>query len=109
MNMQLIGVVIVAALSSAATSLVSERWRSPSPRIAVIDPTVLVAEQLKQLQPGLDEATIQAQGQAYAKRLDEAVAQIAKHYNAVILVSPAVIHGAPDLTDEVRRHIDAPR
>ena len=109
MNMQLIVVVIVAALSSAVTSLVSERWRSPSPRIAVINPTALIAEELKHIEPGLDQAAIQARGQAYAKRLDEAVAQVANQYNAVILVSPAVIHGAPDLTDEVRSHIDAPR
>jgi len=109
MNTQLLIVVLVSALSGAATSLISDRWGNPTQRIAVIDPTVLVAEQLKQLQPGLDETTIQAQGQTYAKRLDEAVAQVAKQYNAVILVSPAVIHGAPDLTDEVRRHIDAPR
>lgn len=109
MNMQLLVVVLVAALTSAATSLVSERWNNSSQRIAVIDPTVLVAEQLKQLQPGMDEAAIQAQGQAYVKRLDQAIAQVAQQYNAVILVSPAVIHGAPDLTQEVRRSLNAAR
>jgi len=106
MNMQLLLVVFVSALSGVATSLLSERWNNPPPRIAVIDPTVLVTEQLKQLQPGLDEAAIQARGQAYARRLDQAIAQIAQQYNAVILVSPAVISGAPDLTQEVRRSLN---
>jgi hypothetical protein len=109
MNRQLILVVIVAALSGAVTSMINDRWGNPSPKIAVINPTVLVAEQLKQIEPGLDEKAIQARGQAYAKHLDETIAQIAKQYNAVILVSPAVITGAPDLTDEVRRRIDGPR
>lgn len=108
MNRQLILVVIVAALSGAVTSMVSDRWISPSPKIAVISPTVLVAEQLKQIEPGLDEKAIQTRGQTYAKRMDEAIAEVARQYNAVILVSPAVISGAPDLTDEVRRRIDGP-
>ena len=107
MNTQLLIVVLVSALAGAATSLISDRWNDSSPRIAVIDPTTLVAEQLKQLQPGMDEAAIQAQGQAYAKRLDQAIANVAQQYNAVILVSPAVIHGAPDLTQEVRRSLNA--
>ena len=106
MNMQLLAVVLVSVLTSTATSLISERWTHSSPRIAVIDPTVLVAEQLKQLQPGLDEAAIQARGQAYAKHLDQAISQVAQQYNAVILVSPAVISGAPDLTQEVRRSLN---
>lgn len=108
MNGQLILVVIVAALSGAVASIISDRWSSPSPKIAIIDPALLVAEQLKQIEPGLDETTIQARGQAYAKRMDEAIAEVARQYNAVILVSPAVISGAPDLTDEVRRRIDGP-
>ena len=106
MNLQLLVVVIVAVLSGSATALVSDRWGAQSPRIAVIDPTVLVAEQLKQIQPGLDDAAIQARGQAYAKRLDAAIAHVAQQYNVVILVGPAVITGAPDLTEEVRRRIN---
>ncbi len=106
MNMRMIVVVVIAILSGSATALIHDRWGAQPPRIAVIDPTVLVAEQLKQIKPGLDDAAIQARGQAYAKRLDAAVAQVARQYNAVILVNPAVITGAPDLTDEVRRRID---
>ncbi len=109
MNSQLIIVVIVAALSGVVTSMIGDRWADPSPMIAVVNPSVLVAEQLKRIEPGLDEATIQARGKTYAKRLDDAIAQIAEQYNAVILVSPAVISGAPDLTNEVRRRIDGPR
>jgi len=102
MNLQIVVVIFVAAISSIATTLIGNRWIDTPPRVAVIDPTSLVAEQLKQLQPGMDETAIQAQGQAYARRLDQAIAKVAQQYNAVILVSPAVIHGAPDLTQEVR-------
>ncbi len=109
MNLQLLVVVVVAILSGSATALIHDRWGAQPPRIAVIDPTVLVAEQLKQIQPGLDDAAIQARGQAYAKRLDEAITHVAQQYNVVILVSPAVITGAPDLTEEVRRRINGVR
>ena len=96
-NSQMIVVVIVALLSGAVTAMVSDRWGTESARIAVVDPTVLVAEQLKQIKPGLDDAAIQASGQAYAKQLDNAITHVARKYNVVILVSPAVISGAPDL------------
>ena len=109
MNLQIVVVIFVAILSSIATTMIGNRWIDSPPRIAVIDPTTLVAEQLKQLQPGLDEAAIQRQGQTYAKRLDQAIAKVAQQYNAVILVSPAVIHGAPDLTQEVRRSLNEKR
>jgi len=105
-NSQMIVVVIVAILSGAATSMIYDRLETPAPNIAVIDPTVLVAEQLKQITPGLDDAAIQANGQAFGKRLDAAITHVARQYNVVILVSPAVITGAPDLTEEVRRRLN---
>ncbi len=107
-NSQMLVVVIVAILSGTATAMIHDRLNRldmPPPQIAVINPTVLVAEQVKQIPPGLDDATIKANGQAFAKRLDAAITQVSRKYNAVILVSPAVITGAPDLTEEVRRRL----
>lgn len=105
-NSQMIVVVIVAVLSGTATAMINDRLETPIPKIAVIDPTVLVAEQLKQITPGLDDAAIQANGQAFGKRLDAAITHVSKKYNVVILVSPAVITGAPNLTEEVRRRLN---
>jgi len=105
-NSQMIVVVIVAVLSGTATAMINDRLQTPIPQIAVIDPTVLVAEQLKQIAPGLDDAAIQANGQAFGKRLDAAITHVSKKYNVVILVSPAVITGAPNLTEEVRRRLN---
>lgn len=106
MNMQLVIVIVVAALTGAASGLIGQRLLGDSPKLAVIDPTVLVAEQIQKIKPGLDDAEIQARGQAYAKQLDSAIAQVAHEYNVIVLVKPAVITGAHDLTEEVRRRIN---
>ena len=108
MNLQMIVIVIVAVLAGSVTAMINDRLERPPLKIAVIDPAALVAEQLKQIEPGLDDATIQNRGQTYAKRLDAAISHVAQQYNVVILVSPAVIAGAPDLTHEVRRRVHAP-
>lgn len=107
MNLPLVITIVVAALTGAASGLLGQRWIGPAPQLAVVDPTALVAEQIRKIEPGLDDATIQARGQAYAQRLDTAIAQVARDYDVIVLVKPAVITGVPDLTDEVRRRIDA--
>jgi len=106
MNMNTLATAIIAALLGSATTLLTERWIEPSQKLATIDPGVLVAEHLQTIDSGMDESTIEARSQAYAKRLDAAVTHIAKKYHVVLLVKPTVITGAPDLTDEVRRRIN---
>ena len=109
MNIQLFAAITISALTGATTALVAERWVNTQPGLATIDPTVLVAEQLRHLEPGLDDAAIERRGQEYARRLDLSIAAIAKERNVIILVKPAVINGVPDLTEEVRRHIHGNR
>jgi len=106
MNIQTLTTVIISALTGATMALVTERWVDNQPTFASIDPTVLVAEQLRQLEPGLDDAAIAQLGQKYAQRLDLSIAAIAKERNVTILVKPAVVTGVPDLTDELRRRIN---
>jgi len=105
MNLQLVSTIILSALTGATLALVAERWSSSQPMFATIDPTALVTEQLRNLEPGLDDKAIQQRGQEYAKRLDTAIASLAKEQNLIILVKPAVVTGAPDVTDELRRRL----
>ena len=107
MNRQLIITLVVAVLTGSASGVIGQRLLGDAPRLAVVDPTVLVAEQIQKIKLGLDDAAIQARGQSYAKQLDNAIAQVARDYNVIVLVKPAVICGAPDLTEAVRRRIDA--
>ena len=98
--------LLVSTLAALTTVMVYQRIQPLPPQVVVIDPAALVAEQLHALTPGLDEAQIQAHGRAFAARLDKAVGEVAQQHNAVILVGPAVIHGAPDLTEAVRRRLN---
>ncbi|MFQ5469739.1 MAG: TrbI F-type domain-containing protein [Gammaproteobacteria bacterium] len=106
MNAGLVVTVIIAALVGSATTLLTERWMEQPRKLATVDPGVLVAEHLQNIDPGMDEDAIESRSQAYAKRLDAAVARVARKYHVVLLVKPSVITGAPDLTGEVRRMIN---
>ena len=106
MNAGLVVTVIIAALVGSATTLLTERWMEQPQRLATVDPGVLVAEHLQNIDPGMDEGAIESRSQDYAKRLDAAVAYVAKKYHVVLLVKPSVITGVPDLTDEVRRRVN---
>jgi len=106
MNGTVLVTAIIAALVGSATTLLTERWIEPPQKLATIDPGVLVAEHLQTIDSGMDESTIEARSQDYAKRLDAAVTHIANKYHVVLLVKPTVITGAPDLTNEVRRRIN---
>jgi len=106
MNGGLVVTVIIAALVGSAATLLTERWMEQPPQLATVDPGVLVAEHLQSIDPGMDEGTIESRSQAYAKRLDAAVAHVARKYHVVLLVKPSVITGVPDLTDEVRRRVN---
>ena len=105
-NSSMLVTVIIAALMGSLATLLMQRWLEPPRTLATVDPGVLVAEHLQTIAPGMDEDTIEARSQAYAKRLDAAVAHVARQYHVTLLVKPSVIIGAPDLTDEVRRRVN---
>jgi hypothetical protein len=98
--------VIIAALMGSLATLLMQSWLESPRTLATVDPGVLVAEHLHTIPPGMDESALEARSRAYAKRLDEAVTQVARQYHVVLLVKPSVITGAPDLTDEVRRRVN---
>jgi len=108
MNRSMLLAVIIAAMISSATTLLTTHWQAQPRKLATLDPGVLIQEHLQGLDPKLDKASLAAHGQVFAKRLNTAVAEVADQYHVVLLIKPAVIMGAPDLTNEVRRRINAP-
>ena len=115
LNHQLLWVTLVATLSGGAAGVLGVRffagWVTPfypaAGPVAVIDPLLLIDEQLQHIEPGQTTSALQARGQAYARQLDRAIAQVARDYHVTLLVKPAVLSPAPDLTDAVRRQIHA--
>ncbi|MDH5179527.1 MAG: TrbI F-type domain-containing protein [Gammaproteobacteria bacterium] len=107
MNRTVLLAVLMATLVGSSTTLLTIRWLGQPRQLATLDPTVLVAEHLRTLDPKQDKATLEAQGKAFARRLDQAVAEVAQQYHVVLLVKPVVITGVPDLTEEVRRRLYA--
>jgi hypothetical protein len=107
MNIQTLAIIVIAALTGSAATLLTELFTDTRMKLATVDPGVLVAEHLRGLERGLDENTIRLQSQTYARNLEQAVDAVAKEYKVTLLVKPGVITGAPDLTDEVRRRIHA--
>ncbi len=83
----------------------------PRQTIAVVDLQKVIMEQLEAAaKPGesLSEKEIERRAESFARRLDRAVDEIAREYNALLLVSPAVVKGAPDLTARLRERIRKP-
>ncbi len=88
--------------------LLVQQLAFPKQTVAVVDLQGIIVEQLDQAAKAsgtLSETEIQSKAENFARRLDQEVNNLAKEYNALLLVSPAVIKGAPDLTAELRRRI----
>ena len=95
--------LLLAAGVAAAVSAVTVRV-SPekAPRIAVVRLADLTADYVtRSLRDGGDSKKALAAARAWAVRLEEALARVAKRHGVVLLTAGAVAAGAVDLTREV--------
>ena len=93
---------------AALTVLAGQSLLAPPPlRVATVDIQSLVLGEIEQLrQRGLDPAKAEAYAQLWGPLLDKSVQAIADDYGVVLLASPAVAAGAPDLTDVLKERLD---
>ena len=104
--MLLVGLIsgVIAALST----LLVQSLLAPAPlKVATVDVTGLVTSEISRLQEaGMDSAKAEAYAHVWGPLLDRSVQDIADEYSVVLLVSPSVVAGAPDLTAVLKERLD---
>lgn len=95
-----IGGIAVLAVQNAVVD--------PAPQIASVDVERLLMSRIKSLQKqGMKPEQAEGFAQQWGMQLAQAQQSLADEYGVVLVVGPAVIAGAPDLTDELERRINA--
>lgn len=104
----LLPVGLVSGVVAALVLLVGQSLLAPPPlKVATVDVTGLVSAEITRLQEtGMDPAKAEAYAHVWGPLLDKSVQDMAKDYGVVLLVSPSVVAGAPDLTAELKERLD---
>lgn len=99
---------IVSGAVAALTVLAGQSLLAPPPvRVATVDINGLVLGEIERLQQsGMDPARAEAYAHLWGPLLDKSVQAIADDYGVVLLASPAVAAGAPDLTNVLKERLD---
>jgi hypothetical protein len=86
--------------------VVAERFLSPPPTVAALDVSALVAERVTRPDVlDLPEAARLDDAARFATQLEREVRQMAREHGALLIAAPAVLAGAPDLTDVLRARL----
>ena len=87
--------------------VVVERLLTSPPTVAAVDLAALVAERVTRPDVvDLPEAARLEDAARFAKRLEREVGQMARQHGALLIAAPAVLAGAPDLTDVLRTRLE---
>lgn len=90
-------------------ALLAVRVVYPPPTFIALDLAALVGEQVNSLATRQDitDAAKAQLSTAFAWQLEAQAKAMAADYHAIVLVAPAVVTGAPDLTGELRQRVQA--
>ena len=99
---------LISAVIAALSTLLVQSVLTPAPlKVATVDVTGLVTSEISRLQAtGMDSAKAEAYAHVWGPLLDRSVQDIADEYGVVLLVSPSVVAGAPDLTAVLKERLD---
>jgi len=99
---------LISGTVAALSTLLVQSWLAPAPlKVASVDVTGLVTSEIARLQAtGMDSAKAAAYAHVWGPLLDKSVQDIAAEYSVVLLVSPSVVAGAPDLTAVLKERLD---
>lgn len=99
---------LLSGVIAALASLVGQSLLAPPPlKLATVDVAGLVAGEIARLQEtGMDANKAEAYAQLWGPLLNKSVQAMAEDYGVVLLVSPSVVAGAPDLTAVLKERLD---
>ena len=99
---------LISGVIAALSTLLVQSVLAPAPlKVATVDVTGLVTSEISRLQAtGMDSAKADAYAHVWGPLLDRSVQDIADEYSVVLLVSPSVVAGAPDLTAVLKERLD---
>lgn len=105
------GYVIVGMVSGLvaglATLTVQSALTPPPLKVATVDVSGIVVGEIERMQQGgMDAAKAEAYAHVWGPLLDKSVQDLADEYGVVLLASPAVAAGAPDLTEVLKERLD---
>lgn len=98
---------VLFGIAGGLIALLAERMLFPPPTAIQVDVAALVAEHIRRPElMKLSESERSMDAARFAARLEQETASLAGEYRAIILASPAVITGAPDLTAVLRKRLE---
>ncbi|MBK9132432.1 MAG: TrbI F-type domain-containing protein [Gammaproteobacteria bacterium] len=98
---------VLFGIAGGLIALLAERMLYPPPATIQVDVAALVSEHMRRPElMKLSESERSVDAARFAARLEQETARLAHEYEAVILASPAVITGAPDLTAVLRKRLE---
>lgn len=98
---------LLFGLAGGLVALLVERIVFPPLTVAHVDLVGLVNEHVSRPELiKLPEAERSRDAARFAARLEKETANLAREYRVVILASPAIVSGAPDLTAVLRKRIE---
>ncbi|MEC6816851.1 TrbI F-type domain-containing protein [Photobacterium toruni] len=104
-NVSLPTLVLSVALS-IPTTLIINHLVNPPPRFAVFDLKGTVQAYSKDLaERGLDDSTLTLKTRQFSVMLDAVLTSYSHQNNVTLLVEPAVIKGAPNVTRPLQKEI----
>ena len=97
---------LIAALLIGANIAATVLWKmyNPAPRLVTVDVNTIVRTFVaKTAKSDLPDAEKRARTEAFAKQLDTALQGLAARQHSIILTAPAVVAGADDITEAVKK------
>jgi hypothetical protein len=98
---------LVSGLMATLATLTAQAFAAPPAlKLATVDVAGLVAAEVARLKDaGMEPAKAEAYAALWGPLLDQALRDVAEEEALVLLVSPSVVAGAPDLTGVLRERL----
>ena len=96
---------LLAAVIGALMVILYQHFFAQQPIIATIDLKAITNEQMLQAQ-GLDKKEAEEKGKQFGIKLKNSLDDMVNEFNVILMIKPAILQGAPDLTAELKRRLE---